>query len=96
MPTVTATPNLDTDEEIDAYLESIQIKVDEDAPKDNISDDLILHVVSALKVIKDLSENRGIIECPHCHGKLYYVRNGRFGHSFGRCQNPECNIGWMQ
>lgn len=50
-------------------------------------------IVEALKIIKDLKENQGIIECPRCKGRLNYTRAESNGHVWGNCKTENC-LNW--
>ena len=50
-------------------------------------------IVEALKKIKTLKSNKGVIECPKCKGKLHYTRAESNNHVWGNCETQDC-IGW--
>ena len=45
--------------------------------------------------IQDDGGDSGTIECPHCNGRLTWVRDSHNGHLHGQCETDGC-LRWMQ
>lgn len=49
----------------------------------------------AIDEIRKLEELEGKIECPICRNDLFYTKNSKNRHIWGKCKNPDC-LKWMQ
>ena len=52
-------------------------------------------VGAALRTIKALAGDRGVIDCPTCRGRLHWSRAPENGHVWGKCETEEC-VAWIQ
>ena len=50
-------------------------------------------IESALYVIRESDETRGVIKCPKCGNELHFVKHEN-RHIWGKCKTPDC-LGWM-